>query len=150
MFQIVCALALDVPEVLHELERLWGIPPNVQLSCEPWGHINHEDNHCICLSSDHMGAYIHGLSAVLPSRDSVSAPLLPLDAASAGLSHVPVFRVILVILGPCIPWAYGRFLLATYVRQQTEFVSACDWLQPVTQGGGGLVRGSANRCQGTG
>ena len=35
MFQIVCALALDVPEVLRELEQLRGIPPNVQLSCEP-------------------------------------------------------------------------------------------------------------------
>ena len=35
MFQIVCALALDVPEVLHELGRLKGVPPNFQLSCEP-------------------------------------------------------------------------------------------------------------------
>ena len=38
MFQIVCALALDVPEVLHALEQLRGVPLNVQLSCKPWGH----------------------------------------------------------------------------------------------------------------
>ena len=55
MFQIICALALDVPEVLHELGRLKGVPPNVKLSCEPWGHMNHQDVDCGCLSSDRMG-----------------------------------------------------------------------------------------------
>ena len=30
MFQIVCTLALDVPEVLPELGRLKGVPPNVK------------------------------------------------------------------------------------------------------------------------
>ena len=58
MFQIICALAFDVPDVLHELERLRGVPPNVQLSCEPWGHMNHEDNDCVCLSSDRTGTCI--------------------------------------------------------------------------------------------
>ena len=29
MFQIVCALALEEPEVLQELEQLKGVPPNV-------------------------------------------------------------------------------------------------------------------------
>ena len=57
MFQITCALALDVPEVLHELERLQGVPPNVQLSCEPWGHMNHKGVDCGCLSSYRTGAY---------------------------------------------------------------------------------------------
>ena len=71
MFQIVCALALDVPEVLRELEQLQCVPPNVQLSCEPWGHMNHEDDDGICLSSDRTGAYFHELSVTLPSRDLV-------------------------------------------------------------------------------
>ena len=31
MFQIICALALDVPEVLHELGRLKGVPPKCQI-----------------------------------------------------------------------------------------------------------------------
>ena len=31
MFQIVCALALDVPEVLPELGRLKGVPPKCQI-----------------------------------------------------------------------------------------------------------------------
>ena len=93
MLQIVCALALDVPEVLHELEQLRGISPNVQLFCEPWGHINHEDNDCVCLLSDCTGAYIHKLSVALPSQDLVSVPLLPPHAASARLSHVPEGRL---------------------------------------------------------
>ena len=37
MFQIVCALALDVPSVLQDIESLNGVSPNVSLSCEPWG-----------------------------------------------------------------------------------------------------------------
>ena len=53
------------------------------------GHMNHEDNDCVCLSSDHTGAYIHELSVALPSRDLLCAPLLPPDAASAELTHVP-------------------------------------------------------------
>ena len=36
--------------------------------------MTHEDNVCICLSSDRTGAYIHKLSVTLPSRDLVSAP----------------------------------------------------------------------------
>ena len=52
MFQILCALVLDVMEVLQELELLRDVPLNVQLSCEPWGHLNHADIDCVCLSSD--------------------------------------------------------------------------------------------------
>ena len=48
------------------------------------------DSDCVCLSSDRMGAYIHGLAVVLPSRDSVSSPLLLPVTVSAGLPHVLV------------------------------------------------------------
>ena len=40
MFQIVCALVLEVPSVLLDLENLHGLSPNVILACEPWGHMN--------------------------------------------------------------------------------------------------------------
>ena len=132
-----------MPEVLHDLEQLQGVPPNVLLSCEPWGHINHVDSNCVCLSSDRMGAYIHGLSVVLPSRDSFSSPLLP---------HVPVTRVpgdsrdlvsihsvdVQPVLVPYVSHragAYGKLLLAMYECSWTGVLSACDWLRPVTQGG---------------
>ena len=41
MFQIVCALALEVLGVLLELRCLNGVSPNVVLACEPWGHVDH-------------------------------------------------------------------------------------------------------------
>ena len=74
-FQIVCALALDVSEVLQELELLQGVPPNVQLSYEPWGHLNHVDIDCMCLSSDQTGAYVHKLMVASSSPDSSFVPL---------------------------------------------------------------------------
>ena len=41
MLQIVCALALEVPSVLLDIESLHGLSPNVILSCEPCGHMDH-------------------------------------------------------------------------------------------------------------
>ena len=38
--------------MLLELGQLKGVSPNVALSCEPWGHMNHDDRGCECLSSD--------------------------------------------------------------------------------------------------
>ena len=75
--------------VLHELEQLRGVPPNVQLSCEPWGHLNHADIDCVCLSSDRTGAYVHGLSLASSSPDFNIAPLLQPAAASASMFVMP-------------------------------------------------------------
>ena len=61
MFQIVCALALEVPSVLQDIESLHGVSP-VSLSCEPLGHTDHTGRDCACLSSDSTGAYVHDLS----------------------------------------------------------------------------------------
>ena len=62
MFQIMPALALEVPSVLQDIDSLHGVSPNVSLSCEPWGHTDHTGVDCTCVSSDSTGAYIHGLS----------------------------------------------------------------------------------------
>ena len=51
MFQIMCALALEVPSVLQDIESLNGVSPNVGLSCEPCGHADHTGGDCTCLSS---------------------------------------------------------------------------------------------------
>ena len=56
MFQIVSALALEVPAFLHNIENLWGVSPDVQLSCKPWGHVDHSGGGCGCLSSYRTGA----------------------------------------------------------------------------------------------
>ena len=39
--------------------------PNVQLYSELWGHVDHSNAHCICLSSDRTAAYVHEL-ALMP------------------------------------------------------------------------------------
>ena len=39
MFQIIPTLALEVPTFLQFMEELQGVSPNVQLYCEPWGHV---------------------------------------------------------------------------------------------------------------
>ena len=58
MFQIVCALALEVPSVLRDIESLHGVSPNASLSCELFGHADHNGRDCECLSSDSTGAYV--------------------------------------------------------------------------------------------
>ena len=63
--------------------------PNVNLACEPWGHINHGNGGCECLSSDRTGAYVHELMLVTSLRGLISdSGELP-DAASSGLSGIP-------------------------------------------------------------
>ena len=122
MFQIVCALALEVPLVLQDIESLHGVSPNVILSCEPWGHMDHSGGDCACLSSDSTGTYVHDLSLTtreaspVENRDDLSS--FPggdysreSQIAGAGegrLGSVPfVFHR---------PGAYSRLLLAVYVR----------------------------------
>ena len=62
MFQIVSTMVLELPFFLAELENLRGVSPNVNLHCEPWGHINHEDLDCDCQTSDRTAAYVHDLT----------------------------------------------------------------------------------------
>ena len=62
MFQIISTLALEVPTFLQFMDELQGVSPNVQLYCEPWGHVDHSDDNCGCLSSDRTASYVHGLS----------------------------------------------------------------------------------------
>ena len=62
IFQIVSTMALELPSFLAELENLRGMSPNVQLSDEPWGHINHKDVDCECQTSDRTAAYVHDLT----------------------------------------------------------------------------------------
>ena len=82
MFQIVSALALEVPAFLQNIGNVCGVAPAVQLSCEPWGHADHSGGSCGCLSSDRTGAYVHGLS--LMTRESLTVPELEDVSVSTG------------------------------------------------------------------
>ena len=68
MFQIISTLALEVPNFLQFIDELQGVTPNVQLYCEPWGHIDHSDDNCGCLFSERTASYVHGLS-LMPRDD---------------------------------------------------------------------------------
>ena len=50
---------------LDKLTDIWGVSPDVQLDCEPWGDMNHDDGHCSCRSFDRTVAYVHEL-ALMP------------------------------------------------------------------------------------
>ena len=52
---------------------------NVQLDCEPWGHMDHSEGHCSCQSSDRTASYVHELA--LMSRE-VGMP--PSDGGGGG------------------------------------------------------------------
>ena len=67
MFQIKSTLTLEVPNFLKGIAGLPGVSPNVQLYSEPWGHVDHSDVNCACLSSDRTAAYVHDLASYLGS-----------------------------------------------------------------------------------
>ena len=159
MFQVVCALALEVPEVLLKLRCLNGVSPNVVLACEPWGHIGHCNEGCECLSFDRTVAYVHDLS--LASCDILPVSGEPPDAVPPALTGIPdvhgvdyMWDLSTRVLGTC-----GRYPLCP--RDQ-GLTAGCSW--PCTCGGrrdcwwhligcdllrGGLACGCANHSGGT-
>ena len=62
MFQIISTMVVELPSFQEELEEISGMPLNIQLISEPWGHDNHEDTECECQSSDQTAVYVHDLS----------------------------------------------------------------------------------------
>ena len=72
MFQISSTLALELPSFLEALADIRSVSPDVQLDCEPWGHMDHSDGHCSCQSSARTAAYVHGVA--LMSRELVMPP----------------------------------------------------------------------------
>ena len=79
MFQIISTLALELSSFLEALADIRGVSPDVQLDCEPWGHMDHSEGHCSCRSADRTAAYVHELA--LMSRE-VGMP--PSDGGGGG------------------------------------------------------------------
>ena len=95
MFQIVSALALEVPAFLQNIENLRGVAPDVQLSCEPWGHADHSGGGCGCLSSDRTGTDVHDLS-LMPRESLTVSELEDIRVSTGGsgarMSHISFRR----------------------------------------------------------
>ena len=117
MFQIISTMVLVLPQFLEELEELSGMPPNVQLNSEPWGHNNHEDMNCECQTSDRTEAYIHDLS--VNKREPVDSPDVDVASNIRPSSDWNKSPPGLVPFVSCRPGAYGRLLLAVYERRLT-------------------------------
>ena len=133
MFQIISTMVVELPSFLGELEELSGMPPNVQLDSEPWGHDSHEDTECKYQSSDRMAAYIHDLSA--NKWEPADSPDTDMGLSIRPESDCNKRPPELVPFVSCRPVAYGRLLLAVYERRLTGLLVSSDWLRPVTRGG---------------
>ena len=141
MFQIFSTLMEEVPAFALRMRELQGESPNVQLKDNPWGHVEHCDANCTCLESDRTGPYVHCLLPMPGTSDSTSLN----DAeVSVEVEHGFTFNNDCGYLGigrpgsvPFVsekPGAYGRLLLAIYVRWNTGLLISSDWLRPVTRG----------------
>ena len=121
MFQIVCALALEVPSVLLDIESLHDLSPNVILPCELRGHVNHSGGGCECISSDSTDAYVHGLPLIaeeVPSteaRDEESSAHSVDCSQECDLTGTDMGHPGSVPFVSHRPGAYGGLLLAAYV-----------------------------------
>ena len=121
-------MVLELPLFLEELEELSGMPPNVQLTSEPWLQNNHEDMDCECQTSDRTAAYIHDLS--VSKRDCRCGVKYIRPGSDWNKSPPGVVPFV-----SCWPGAYGRLLLAVYERRLTGLLVSSDWLRPITRGG---------------
>ena len=110
MFQIISTMVEELPSFLGELEELSGMPPNVQLESEPWGHDNHEDTECECQSSNRTAAYIHDLS--VNKWEPANSPDTDIGLSIRPESDWNKRPPGLVPFVSCRPGAYGRLLLA--------------------------------------
>ena len=141
MFQIVSTLMEEVPDFALRMQELRGEQPRIQLLNNPWGHGEECVAECDCLVSDRTGAFVHCLipkiaQTSLTPRDNIDDS----EEMAAGFTfrddcgYLGVGRVGSIPFVSEGPGAYGRLLLAVYVRWKTGLLISSDWLRPVTRG----------------
>ena len=107
----------------------------------PWGHGEDCVAKCDCLESDRTGAYVHcqiprtGLADLTP-RDNAddSVDITTGFAFNNDCGYLGVGCAGSIPFVSEKPGAYGRLLLAVYVRWKTGLLISSDWLRPVTRG----------------
>ena len=141
MFQIVSTLMEEVPAFALRIRELQGESPNIQLKDDPWGHVEHCDANCTCLESDRIGAYEHcllpspgTLHSTPPNNNEVSVEVENGFIFDDDCGYLGVGRPGSIQFVSEKPGAYGRLLLAVYVRWKTGLLISSDWLRPVTRG----------------
>ena len=141
MFQIVSTLMEEVPAFALRMRELQGESPNIQLKDDPWGHVEHCDANCTCLESDRIGAYVHcllpspgTLDSTPPNDNEVSVEVENGFIFDDDCGYLVVGRPGSIPFVSEKPGAYGRLLLAVYVRWKTGLLISSDWLRPVIRG----------------
>ena len=144
MFQIVSTLMEEVPDFESEMKKLQGVQPRLQLLNSPWGHGIQCVDKCDCLMSDRVDAYVHCLiprvaQADLTDLDNIdnSGEMAVGFTFNEDCGYLGVGRAGSIPFVSERPGAYGRLLLAVYVRWKSGSVISSDWLRPVTRGRGG-------------
>ena len=120
-----------------------------QLYSEPWGHVEHCDTDCTCLSSDRTASYVHGLlpmpwvdESTSKNDDRTSVETEDNVVVDNDCGYLGVGRPGSVPFVSHRPGAYGRLLLAVYVRWKTGLLGLLVywlgllvyWFRPVTRG----------------
>ena len=142
------------PVIRSPARYRWTTAP---ATCERWGHIDHDGEDCACLSSDSTEAYVHDLSLASYERDpspiiegalaaevrgedsGVRGVYISRDCGSAASGRGRPGSVPFVSHRP---GAYGRLILAVYVRWRTGLLwhrIGCTLLR------GGLADGSTSK-----
>ena len=154
MFQIVSTFVLELPVFAARLRDLNGESSKIELNNDPWGHASQCDTNCTCLSSDKTASYVHGLLPVTGNDMLISkeddrkiGETENNGAMNNDCSYLGVGRPGSVLFVFNQPGAYGRLLLATYVRWKTGLLVSSDWLRPVTRGAWRV--GHPNRVHGS-
>ena len=141
MFQIVLTLMEEEPAFALRMRELQGESPNIQLKDNPWGHVEHCDAKCTCLELDRIGAYVHcllpspgNLDSTPPNDNDVSVEVENGFIFDDDSGYLGVGRPGSIPFVSEKPGAYGRLLLAVYVRWKTGLLISSDSLRPVTRG----------------
>ena len=141
MFQIVSTLMADAPGFALVMMELRGMQPHIQLMDDTWGHDGKCVKACDCLLPDRAEAFVHCLiPPLLPSGPIPDTGSIDSTMESAGFTfrddcgYLGVGRPGSIPFVSERPGAYGRLLLAVYVRWMSGLLISSDWLRPVTRG----------------
>ena len=143
MFGEECTLPMDIglPRDQLDTSELQGVQPRLQLLNSPWGHGAQCVEKCDCLMSDRVDAYVHCLIPRVAQADLTNLDNIDNSGEmAAGFTFSEDCGYLGISCAGSIPFvsekpgAYGRLLLAVYVRWKSGCLISSDWLRPVTRG----------------
>ena len=129
MFQIVSTLMEEVPDFASGMKKLRGVQPRLQLLNSPWGHDVQCVEKCDCLVSDRVDAYVHCLIPRLAQTDLTnldnidnSGEMTAGFTFSEDCGYLGIGRAGSIPFVSEKPGAYGRLMLAVYVRWRSGWL----------------------------